>query len=125
MFTSLSEIDENRKQELVASLAALLCKPAEESDGVTGEQLEAVAKASGNSLSGAYASLWASVVNAGKGTDKFTMGPGGGGGGGGGSGGGGGGGEAAKEEEPEEEEEADMGGGMDMFGGGDGDGGDY
>mmetsp|Transcript_5618 Transcript_5618/g.16269 ORF Transcript_5618/g.16269 Transcript_5618/m.16269 type:complete len:322 (-) Transcript_5618:74-1039(-) len=42
----------------------------------------------------------------------------------GGGGGGNGGGEvAAKEEEPEEEEEADLGGGMDMFGGGDG--GDY
>jgi len=43
-----------------------------------------------------------------------------------GSGGGGGGGGAAeeeKEEEKVEEEEADMGGGMDMFGGGDG--GDY
>uniref|UniRef100_A0A6U5EXA4 60S acidic ribosomal protein P2 n=1 Tax=Corethron hystrix TaxID=216773 RepID=A0A6U5EXA4_9STRA len=49
--------------------------------------------------------------------------------GGGGEGGGGGAGGAAaeeeKEEEPEEEEEADMGGGMDMFGGDDGDGGDY
>uniref|UniRef100_A0A7S1BJ38 60S acidic ribosomal protein P2 n=1 Tax=Corethron hystrix TaxID=216773 RepID=A0A7S1BJ38_9STRA len=43
----------------------------------------------------------------------------GGGGGGGGSGGGGGGGEVEEEEEEkvEEEEEADMGGGMDMFGG--------
>lgn len=46
-----------------------------------------------------------------------------------GSGGGGGAGgaaaaEEAAEEEPEEEEEADLGGGMDMFGG-DGDGGDY
>lgn len=42
------------------------------------------------------------------------------------SSGGGGGGEAAveeKEEEPEEEEEADLGGGMDMFGGEEG--GDY
>ena len=45
----------------------------------------------------------------------------------GGGGGGGGGGDAAEEEEEEkveEEEEADIGGGMDMFGG-DGDGGDY
>ncbi len=47
-----------------------------------------------------------------------------------GSGGGGGGGGAAaatetKQEEPEEEEEADLGGGMDMFGGGDAGGGDY
>jgi len=48
---------------------------------------------------------------------------GGGGGGGGSGGGGGGGGDAAaeeeeKEEEKEEEEEMDLGGGMDMFGGG-------
>ena len=43
------------------------------------------------------------------------------------SGGGGGGGGAAAEEEKEEEEEeeADIGGGMDMFGGDGGDGGDY
>lgn len=38
-------------------------------------------------------------------------------GGSGGGGGGGGAAAAAKEEEPEEEEEADLGGGMDMFGG--------
>jgi hypothetical protein len=45
------------------------------------------------------------------------------------SGGGGGaaaGGEAVAEvKEEEEEEEAEIGGGMDMFGGGEGDGGDY
>eukprot|EP00566_Odontella_aurita_P017769 CAMPEP_0113537644 /NCGR_PEP_ID=MMETSP0015_2-20120614/6937_1 /TAXON_ID=2838 /ORGANISM="Odontella" /LENGTH=266 /DNA_ID=CAMNT_0000437155 /DNA_START=517 /DNA_END=1317 /DNA_ORIENTATION=+ /assembly_acc=CAM_ASM_000160 len=44
---------------------------------------------------------------------------------GGGGGGGGDGEAAAEEEEEEEEEEADIGGGVDMFGGGDGDGGDY
>ena len=50
----------------------------------------------------------------------------GGGGGGGGGGAGGDGGDAGAEEEKEEEkeeEEADLGGGMDMFGGEDG--GDY
>jgi hypothetical protein len=44
------------------------------------------------------------------------------------SGGGGGGGGAAAvevEEEKEEEEEADLGGGMDMFGAGEKEGGDY
>ncbi|KAL7461021.1 hypothetical protein ACHAXS_001456 [Conticribra weissflogii] len=51
------------------------------------------------------------------------FGSGGGGGGGGGGSGGGGAAEEEKEEEKVEEEEADMGGGMDMFGGGDG--GDY
>jgi len=44
---------------------------------------------------------------------------------GGGGGGGGGAAEAVVEEEPEEEEEADIGGGMDMFGGDDAAGGDY
>jgi len=48
---------------------------------------------------------------------------GGGGGGGGAAGGDAGGDAAAAEEEQEEEEEADLGGGVDMFGGGDG--GDY
>merc|ERR1712137_464193 len=50
------------------------------------------------------------------------------GGGGGGGGGGAAGGDAAAEEEEkeeEEEEEAEIGGGMDMFGGDGGDGGDY
>jgi ribosomal protein L12E/L44/L45/RPP1/RPP2 len=51
----------------------------------------------------------------------------GGGGGGGGGGGAAGGGAAVEEaeEEKEEEEEADLGGGMDMFGAREGDGGDY
>ena len=50
---------------------------------------------------------------------------GGGGGGGAAAAGGDAGGEAAKEEVKEEEEEVDMSGGMDMFGGDEGGGGDY
>lgn len=53
---------------------------------------------------------------------------GGGGGGGAAAAGGAAGGDApaaAKEEEKEEEVEMDLGGGMDMFGGGEGGGGDY
>jgi len=46
-------------------------------------------------------------------------------GGGGGEGGGGGDAEEEKVEEKEEEEEMDLGGGMDMFGGDEGGGGDY
>ena len=57
------------------------------------------------------------------GTERLAkFGGGGGGGGGGGAAAGGGAEEEAKEEEPEEEE-ADIGGGMDMFGGDEG--GDY
>ncbi len=57
------------------------------------------------------------------GTAKLASVGTGGGGGGGGDRSGAAGGDAPKEEaaEEEEEEEVDMGGGMDMFGGGDGD----
>ena len=126
-FTSLSNLDDNTKQEFVASLSALIVG---KTGDVSGEKLEAVATASGNTLSAAYASLWASVVvAAGGNVDKYCAGPGSGGGGGGDGGGDSGGGAAAeeKEEEKEEDEEMDMAGGIDMFGGdeGEGGGGDY
>lgn len=90
---------------------------------MTAEKLEAVAKASGNSLSPALASLFASAVEKSGGIDKFCAAPGGGGGGGGGGAAGGGAAVVEEEKEEEEEEEADIGGGMDMFGGDEG--GDY
>jgi large subunit ribosomal protein LP1 len=122
-FTSLTDLDDNTKQELVASLSALIAAKAGED--VTGEKLEAVATASGNTLSAAYASLWASVVTSAGGVEKYTAGPGSGGGGGGG-GGGAAAEEAVVEEEKPEEEEMDMAGGIDMFGGEEGGGGgDY
>merc|ERR1719330_1729354 len=105
-YTSLSELSDSQKEELVASLATL----------VVGS-----ATASGNSLSASYATLFSKVTEAAGGIDKFCAAPGSGGGGGGGGGGAAAGGEAEKEEEKEEEEEeADIGGGMDMFGGDDG-----
>jgi ribosomal protein L12E/L44/L45/RPP1/RPP2 len=125
-FVSLDSLDAHTKEEFVASLAALIVGKSS-SDSVTGEALEAVAAASGNTLSAVYASLWASAVNAAGGVDKYCAGPGSGGG----DGGGGGGGAAAaveekEEEKEEEEEEMDMAGGIDMFGGDDGGGGgDY
>mmetsp|Transcript_8979 Transcript_8979/g.13089 ORF Transcript_8979/g.13089 Transcript_8979/m.13089 type:complete len:125 (-) Transcript_8979:368-742(-) len=121
--TSLSDLSDSQKQELVASLSALLVGSA--GGEVNSETLTAVATASGNDLSAAWAALFASVVDKAGGIDKFCAAPGGGGGGS--CGGGGGGGEAAaavEEKEEEEEEEADIGGGMDMFGG-DGDDGGY
>ena len=125
-FTSLSTLDDNTKQEFVASLSALIVG---KTGDVSGEKLEAVATASGNKLSAAYASLWASVVvAAGGNVDKYCAGPGSGGGGGDGGGDSGGGAAAEeKEEEKEEEEEMDMAGGIDMFGGEEegGGGGDY
>mmetsp|Transcript_1262 Transcript_1262/g.2050 ORF Transcript_1262/g.2050 Transcript_1262/m.2050 type:complete len:125 (-) Transcript_1262:278-652(-) len=113
-FTSLSGLDDNTKQEFVASLSALIVGTAAAED-ITGEKLEAVATASGNKLSAAYASLWASVLDKAGGAESFCKGPGSGGGGGGAAGGAAE--EAVVEEEKPVEEEMDMAGGMDMFGG--------
>ena len=122
--TSLSDLSDSSKQELVASLSALVVGSA--GGEVSAESLGAVATASGNTLSGAWASLFASGVTKAGGIDKFCAAPGGGGGGGGGAGGDAGGEAAAVEEEKEEEEEVDMGGGISMFGDDDGGGdGDY
>ena len=123
-FTSLSDLDDATKQEFVASLSALIVG---KTGDVSGEKLEAVATASGNTLSAAYASLWASVIMAAGGNvDKYCAGPGSGGGGGDGGAGATAAAAEEPEEEKEEEEEMDMAGGIDMFGGDDeGGGGDY
>mmetsp|Transcript_9730 Transcript_9730/g.13756 ORF Transcript_9730/g.13756 Transcript_9730/m.13756 type:complete len:126 (-) Transcript_9730:1988-2365(-) len=115
-FTSLTDLSESKKQELVASLATLLVGSA--ADEISAESLSAVAEASGNSLSPSYASLFSSVASSAGGIDKFCAAPGSGGGGGGGAASGGAAAaEEEVEEEKEEEEEMDLGGGMDMFGG--------
>jgi hypothetical protein len=119
----------SQTDQMVASLAALLVGSAPSDEGVTAEKLVAVAESAGCSLSSGLATLFASVVTkAPEGVESFMAAPGGGGGGGG-SGGGGGDADApaaAKEEEKPEEEEMDMGGGMDMFGAEEGEGGgDY
>ena len=123
MFTTLEGISDAQKQELIAGLATLLVGSAAEPE-LTADKLQAVASASGNTLSPAMAALFASTVQEVK---PYVMSPGGGGGGGGGAAApAAGGAAAAKVEEKEEEEEVDMAGGMDMFGGGDaGGGGDY
>jgi len=120
-FTNLSELSDAQKQELVASLSAIIVGSG--ADEVTAELLSAVAEASGNSLDASYAALFSSVVGMAGGIDKFCAAPGAGGGGGGAAVAAGGE-AAAAEEEPEEEEEADMGDAIDMFGG-DNAGGDY
>jgi len=84
------------------------------------ETLQAVIDASGNSVAPYWTPMFANFLKKVEGgCDKFCGTPGGGGGGGG-SGGGGGGDSAPVEEKKEEavEEEIDMGGAMDMFGGG-------
>jgi hypothetical protein len=79
VYTSLVDLSEAQKEELVASLSCLLFGENE----LTAEKLSQVATASGNSLSDAVASLFVSVVSkAPKGIETFTPPPGGGGGGG-------------------------------------------
>jgi ribosomal protein L12E/L44/L45/RPP1/RPP2 len=123
--TNLSEMTASQKEEMVASLSALLVGSSAGDEGMTADKLVAVADAAGCKLSTGLAKLFTLVVSTSPaGIETFCGAPGSGGGGGGG--GGGGAAEAAKEEEKEEEEEMDMGGGMDMFGGDEAEGGgDY
>lgn len=121
MISSLSELTDLQKEELVASLACLIAGQGEEE--LTAEKLQAVATSSGNSVSDGLAALYANVVSkSAKGITGFCPGVGGGGGGGGGAAAGGSAdAPAAKEEAPEEEEAPPA---VDMFGGGE-KGGDY
>jgi ribosomal protein L12E/L44/L45/RPP1/RPP2 len=125
--TSLDDLSDSQKEEMVASLAVLLVGKGE--GEMTAESVQAVATAAGCSVSPVIASLFARVAaSAEGGVDAYMPGPGGGGGGGGGGGaaaGGGGGGaaEAAQEAKQEEEEEEMAAPAVDMFGGDEG--GDY
>ncbi len=83
VYTSLTDLTDAQKEELVASLSILVAGDKE----LSAEKLTAIASASGNSLSDAMASLFVTVVSkAPKGLEQFTPPPGGGGGGGGGGG---------------------------------------
>ena len=82
--TSIADLTASQKEDLVAGLSGLIVGSTEE---VTAEKLQAVATASGNSVSAPVAALFAKVLtSAEKGVEAFTPGPGGGGGGGGGGG---------------------------------------
>jgi ribosomal protein L12E/L44/L45/RPP1/RPP2 len=120
VLTDLTTLSDAQKQELVASLSAIVVGSA--ADDVTADAISAVAEASGNSIDASYAALFSSVVAMAGGLDKFCAAPGSGGGGGGAAASGGEA-AAAEEEEPEEEEEAGMEDAIDMFGGDEG--GDY
>lgn len=94
VLTSLADLSASQKEDLVASLSGLIVGSTDE---VTAEKLQAVATASGNSVSAPMAALFAKVLtSAEKGVESYTPGPGGGGGGGG-EGGGGDGGAAVAE----------------------------
>jgi len=77
--TSLEGLSDFEKEDLVASLAGLIVGSTDE---VNAEKLQAVATASGNSLSAPLAALFAKVLTSSeKGVATYTPGPGGGGGG--------------------------------------------
>ena len=102
VLTSLEGLSDNAKADLVAALSGLIVGSTDE---VSAEKLQAVATASGNSLSAPLATLFAKVMtSAEKGIETYTPGPGGGGGGGGGAAAGGGGDGAAEEKKEEKEE---------------------
>ena len=61
VFSSLEELSDAQKQEFVAALSAVVVGSA--GADVTADSLSAVATASGNSLSAAWASVFASAVS--------------------------------------------------------------
>ena len=126
MYTSLADLSDSQKEEMVASLACLLIGQNGSEEGITADSLKAVADASGNSLSPALATLYSSVASqVPNGVKSYMLAPGGGGGGGGAASGGGAAPAAAAAAEEPEEEEAEAPA-VDMFGsGGGGGGGDY
>jgi large subunit ribosomal protein LP1 len=111
---SFADLSATQKEELVTSLAVLAIFDAKAE--LTAENISAAISASGNDVAAYVPQLFADLIGRGLKIDKFLAGP---------SAGGsapaaatGGAAAAAVVEEKEEEEEADLGAGMDMFGGG-------
>ena len=87
MLTSLAELTESQKGDMIASLSIFLAASGTAEEGedlITPAKLQAIAKASGNSLSESLASLVASVASNAPGgvLEAYMPSPGGGGGGG-------------------------------------------
>ena len=85
MISNLSELTDAQKADMVASLSIFLAASGTAEEGedlITPAKLQAIATASGNSLSESLATLYASVaVNApGGALEAYTPSPGGGGG---------------------------------------------
>ncbi|CAM9348322.1 unnamed protein product, partial [Sphacelaria rigidula] len=114
-------ISKAKHDELCTSYAALALYDGDAE--ITSDQLSTLITATGNEVEAYWPTLFSSFI-AKAGIEELILSASSGGGGGGGGGGGDGGdsGDAAPAEEEkkeeEEEEEIDMGGGMDMFGGG-------
>ncbi|CAJ1895597.1 unnamed protein product [Cylindrotheca closterium] len=123
----MDKLKKAQKDEFAVSFAILALYDG--SAEVTGEQINTLLEATGNTeVAPYYPIIFSNFLNTPEKIAEMIASPGAGGGGGGGGGAGGdAGGEAAEEvkEEEAEEEEAEIGGGMDMFGADGGDGGDY
>ena len=115
---SIAELEGAQKDELAVSLATLLLH--DSGVEVSAENLDAALKAAGVEVAPYWASLFASLVAKVPDVDALLAGPSAGAAvaGGAPASGAAAGGAAAPAEKEEEEEEADLGGGMDMFGGG-------
>merc|ERR1712157_687736 len=120
---NLETLSPSQKQELATSLAAIALF-----DGgaeIDSEKINSLLTATNNTVESYIPVLFSSFVSKSENAMESMCSYGTGGGGGGGGAAAGGAEEAAvEEEEEEEEEEMDLGGGMDMFGGDEGDG-DY
>ena len=86
MITSLAELTDGQKADMVASLSIFLASSGSAEEGedlVTPAKLQAIASASGNSLSESLATLFASVASNAPGgaLEAYMPAPGGGGGG--------------------------------------------
>jgi hypothetical protein len=85
MISNLSELTDAQKADLVASLSIFLAASGTAEEGedlITPAKLQAIASASGNSLSEGLATLYASVASNAPGgaLEAYTPSPGGGGG---------------------------------------------
>ena len=120
----MDSLSKQQKDEMATSFAILALY-----DGgaeISSEQVSTLLNATNNTeVEAYYPTIFANFLADPEKIIELITTPGGAGGSSGGDGGAAGGDEAAeeKEEEKVEEEEMDLGGGMDMFGGGDG--GDY
>ncbi|DBA04479.1 TPA: hypothetical protein N0F65_010075 [Lagenidium giganteum] len=112
---SLAELTQSQKDELATSLAVLAVHDAKVE--ISAENLTAALEASGNKVAAFVPQLFADLIARGLKVGKFLAGPSAGGAAPA-AGASAGAAAAAAPEEKEEEEEADLGGGMDMFGGG-------
>lgn len=115
---SISELSTSQKEELAVSLAVLVCHDTETE--ISADNLQSVLSASNNNVSAFLPRVFADSIAKGLTVEKFLAGPSAGGAVSSSAAGAADAGESKEEAKKEEsEEEADLGGGMDMFGGGD------